>query len=1072
MKLKQFIFAGIFAFCTASIFAGEVYIFKNNSSYYNELKEEGTLNEVDFWTVDGGWLTEKAIEKLQAIPQSQLGNLKLIFEDGTIPTLREPQLYFGGDAEEQERKRLEYNEKMMKDKHFPAVMISRIREPSGEDIEFSIEVYKTIDKPVTVNGYYKFKNVDLEKQYDFDTPFVNEIAQAIANAVLNAAKQMDSNESSEQSAVNKAPVFLDSFIPGNYSGRALNTDRAGVGTLVAARDDYSFVVRDGTVIRDFGMACDFRKDISNIVIDPNDTEIYKWTINCYDGKNIVLFNKTKKASYTVDQKYTSKKTTYSMDDEVLMGLQFDVKGNPYIYSFQNKNYIRPGHDVIPEKKYDFIDIYNPYNFVFAGDEIYTTVYSSLTIYDTEGKYRDSAILDADQYTVHSIVKVFDDKSFLSHEYVDKKVCFVRYERNGKKRWVLPCEGELVQATFNDYKNGVYYFSGSGNGKIIRYAEEDAKLPAFMKTICTVNAKIEKLRSDHKNDSPAVVENLCAPLYLELAKAYIENGGNWLAVEALKKYLELSPADSAAVDKKLTLENKLIEDGLSEEIDTIFEIADEYGEYSAQEKFKEAAVKIEKLLKQNPNLPVLQNKYQELLEMFGENRKAGQEYSAEVEVGSVEIACLFPAMKNAYIFRPAGKVHLKNTSGKEITNVSVSCSIRKYMDYTSTAVPVEKLGNKKECDVNVFVALNDNVMSLNENTVVQMQFKVKWNIDGKSHSMNFTRPVTLYKKSAITWADTAMLGCFIQPNDPTVSAFVFDAMNSGSKLKFLSKNFANAVTISEAFGAYKLNYVPDPVTPLNAAIENHYAVDTVRFPAETFKVKGGDCDDMTAAYCSLLESAGIQTAFVTVEGHILCAFNTGIKYNSIWEKISKERIVFEHQGNVWIPMETTIMYKGFDAAWVRASEILNASEIEEFVPVSEAQVKYPAFSAEMDKVEVQVNKGKVAAMTSEDCRNFKEVCLEPLLASTSIASKDAKELNAIAQFYHNLGDDDSAIDALVKATTCDPGYKAAFSNLAAIYKQKGMTKEYQAIAKNLPAKQKNAGETTARAADASQEEWEE
>jgi hypothetical protein len=41
-------------------------------------------------------------------------------------------------------------------------------------------------------------------------------------------------------------------------------------------------------------------------------------------------------------------------------------------------------------------------------------------------------------------------------------------------------------------------------------------------------------------------------------------------------------------------------------------------------------------------------------------------------------------------------------------------------------------------------------------------------------------------------------------------------------------------------------------------------------------RGGDCDDLSILYCSLLEVLGLDTAFITVPGHIYAAFDTGIQ----------------------------------------------------------------------------------------------------------------------------------------------------------------------------------------------------
>ena len=58
-------------------------------------------------------------------------------------------------------------------------------------------------------------------------------------------------------------------------------------------------------------------------------------------------------------------------------------------------------------------------------------------------------------------------------------------------------------------------------------------------------------------------------------------------------------------------------------------------------------------------------------------------------------------------------------------------------------------------------------------------------------------------------------------------------------------------------------------------KNKMAVDTLKFPRQTIDYKSGDCSDLSILYCALLESMQIETAFITVPGHIFMAVNLGV-----------------------------------------------------------------------------------------------------------------------------------------------------------------------------------------------------
>ncbi len=117
---------------------------------------------------------------------------------------------------------------------------------------------------------------------------------------------------------------------------------------------------------------------------------------------------------------------------------------------------------------------------------------------------------------------------------------------------------------------------------------------------------------------------------------------------------------------------------------------------------------------------------------------------------------------------------------------------------------------------------------------------------------------------------------------------------------------------------ELVYVADP----------RASVERVQFPKETVTLKGGDCDDLSVLYSSLLESVGIQTAFVDYKsddgiGHVKVLLNTGLMpgQSSLITSNDKKYIIRKNiSGNdeIWIPIETTEL-SDFENAWEIASQ---------------------------------------------------------------------------------------------------------------------------------------------------------
>jgi hypothetical protein len=106
---------------------------------------------------------------------------------------------------------------------------------------------------------------------------------------------------------------------------------------------------------------------------------------------------------------------------------------------------------------------------------------------------------------------------------------------------------------------------------------------------------------------------------------------------------------------------------------------------------------------------------------------------------------------------------------------------------------------------------------------------------------------------------------------------------------------------------------------------------VQFPNQTLELKGGDCDDLSVAYSSLLESVGIQTALVDYKSdgkirHVNVLFNTKLLPNQAKLVTSNDAKYFlresvEGVDEVWLPVETTSL-TNFQEAWNQGSEKFN------------------------------------------------------------------------------------------------------------------------------------------------------
>ena len=148
---------------------------------------------------------------------------------------------------------------------------------------------------------------------------------------------------------------------------------------------------------------------------------------------------------------------------------------------------------------------------------------------------------------------------------------------------------------------------------------------------------------------------------------------------------------------------------------------------------------------------------------------------------------------------------------------------------------------------------------------------------------------------------------------------------GFSKNILSNNKKLLDTIRYSLSSfYKAKYVfNDFVKELVYVSDPRATTEYVQFPNETVKLRGGDCDDLSVCYSSLLESVGIETALVDYKNndeirHVTVLFNTNLTPDDaklITENDTKYFIRKDENGadEVWIPVETTSL-TDFDYAW--------------------------------------------------------------------------------------------------------------------------------------------------------------
>jgi hypothetical protein len=145
---------------------------------------------------------------------------------------------------------------------------------------------------------------------------------------------------------------------------------------------------------------------------------------------------------------------------------------------------------------------------------------------------------------------------------------------------------------------------------------------------------------------------------------------------------------------------------------------------------------------------------------------------------------------------------------------------------------------------------------------------------------------VYHRNALSWDDDRRAASFVSSRDGAARFFaryvasIVDGIPADTlPANGLPRNVQYAAALFEALAAYGISYVIDPASSFVEMSEDAAALDSLNYPYQTLYYRGGDCDDLSILYCAMLEALGVDTAFITIPGHIYAAFDAGGDYRS-------------------------------------------------------------------------------------------------------------------------------------------------------------------------------------------------
>jgi tetratricopeptide (TPR) repeat protein len=428
----------------------------------------------------------------------------------------------------------------------------------------------------------------------------------------------------------------------------------------------------------------------------------------------------------------------------------------------------------------------------------------------------------------------------------------------------------------------------------------------------------------------------------------------------------------------------------------------------------------------------------------------------LEIQQTDIQRIFPVFYKYYDANSLGSIRVKNTEPGAIRDLRISFYVNQFMERPKLSTSIAQVGAGEAVTVPLFGLFKDGVFSIFEETAVSGEISISYDFNGEDRTMSLPETVYIANRNSMTWDDDRKAAAFVQAKDPGVIKFgknIANTINSTGSTA-LNEQFRSAAGIFTSLKDLGITYVQDPATPHEKLSQDDKAIDYLQFPWQTIDYKSGDCDDLSILYTSLLESVGIQAAFITIPGHIYSAFLLGLTENDTKRLFAKTDAFIFKDGETWVPVETTLIPQGFLAAWKEGAKEWKdsiASKKAVLIPIRSAWEVYKpvGFRTNTDKDFPMPSSSLIAKEFTSLISSFvdSEVSVQEIASRSFYKSGSTEALNWLAILNYRLGNDAKAKELFARILTANDKYVPAIVNIGNIEFLEGHLKKAEEYYQN-------------------------
>lgn len=317
----------------------------------------------------------------------------------------------------------------------------------------------------------------------------------------------------------------------------------------------------------------------------------------------------------------------------------------------------------------------------------------------------------------------------------------------------------------------------------------------------------------------------------------------------------------------------------------------------------------------------------------------------VDFAGLEIQEVYPVNYTLYDTAAVGGGSLVNGAESTIEDLKVTFALNEYMDDPVEVAEASRVEPGESLDFDIYPLFNESVLSVTARKRTPAKLVASYRAGGQVHETQISANVYIQNRNAIRWDDDHRAAAFISPTDPVVTRFARNirSMTKGQGSNALDDHFLAAISLHDALRLYRVRYSIDPSSSYQELSLDGNAIDYLQYPVQTLDYRSGDCDDLTILYCSMFESLGIETAFITVPGHIFMAFSLKGGIQVARALFDSDEYISLDDGRAWIPVEVTATEMPFLEAWRNGQANWHRYSGEGqamLIPTREAWERYP------------------------------------------------------------------------------------------------------------------------------------